>query len=299
MVETFPFELPYVRWADSVLIHAGGNGAWQRRLYDHEFVYVLEGQGHIVLDGRAHFAGADSLFLVQPRVWHSFLADAGVPWRLLGVHFDWQHRPDTERFAHFFSVSGPEEPDLYRAPVDVPHWNPRVRPFLDLRGRGRVRRALEALCLEHGRGDPEATPISGALLAAAVGQMAREARLLEELGAHPSVGPDAVRRVQRARDLLEAPHETPLSIEAAAEMVGWSGDHMRRMFKQVLGSSPAQIQMGARLRRAQELLRYGGLPIAEVARRCAFEDASHFARVFRRATGLTPREWVFNNRAPR
>jgi len=298
-VETTLFDLPYVRWADSVLVQPGGHGAWHRRLYDHEFVYVLEGQGHIVLEGRAHFAGTDSLFLVQPRVWHSYLADAGVPWRLLGVHFDWRRRRDTERFAHFFPASDPEDPTLFRETREVPYWELRERPFLDLRGRGRVRRTLETLCAEHGRGDAEASGIAGALLAAAVGQMAREARLLEELNAHASVGPDAVRRVQRARDLLEAPHDAPLSIEAAAATVGWSGDHMRRMFKQVLGSSPAQIQTSARLRRAQELLRYGGLPIAEVAKRCAFEDASHFARVFRRATGQTPREWAFTNRAPR
>jgi AraC family transcriptional regulator len=74
--------------------------------------------------------------------------------------------------------------------------------------------------------------------------------------------------------------------------VGWSADHLRRMFRSVLGSAPAQVQTAARLRRARELLRYGALPIGEIARRCGFEDASHFARVFKRELGCTPREWA-------
>jgi AraC-like DNA-binding protein len=33
------------------------------------------------------------------------------------------------------------------------------------------------------------------------------------------------------------------------------------------------------------------LPIAATARACGFADASHFARRFRGAYGLSPREW--------
>lgn len=285
------FQLPFIRWADTVRVAAGGQGAYQRQLYDHELVYVLEGSGHIVLDGQKHAAPPDSLFLVRPRVWHSFLSDCGQSQRLLGVHFDWSWQHDTPRFEKFFAAVPPVDTSLFREPQEIGGWDLNAQPYLDLAGRPRVRRALEDVVAEYARGDREAGRVAGALLAAAIGHIEREARLLGELS-HQEIGADAVRRVQKARELLEAPHEEVLSIEEIAVRVGWSGDHLRRMVKAVLSTSPAQIQTAARVRRAKELLRYGTLSVAEIAHRCGFEDASHFSRVFRREVGSTPREWA-------
>jgi AraC-like DNA-binding protein len=289
------FQVPFIRWANYAPYRVGGVLP-PRQLYDHEFIYIISGKAHIVIDGTAHPAPADSLFLIQPRQWHSFRVDGGEPWVPLGVHFDWAPRSDTSRFTRFFAAVPPLDESLFREPRQVPRWDLHTVPVLHLGGRPRVRRLLEEVVSEYGRGDAEARQGAGALLAAAIIQMQREARLLKEITTHAVVGADAVRRVQRARELLESPRETPLSIEDAAEAVGWSGDHLRRMFRAVLGTSPNQVQTAARLRRARELLRYGGLPIGEIARRCGFEDASHFTRVFKKETGQTPREWVASNR---
>ena len=291
------FGVPFIRWADTVRVAAGKNGAFERRLYDHELVYVLEGQGSVVLDGQKHAAPPDSLFLVRPRVYHSFLCDGGENQRLLGVHFDWEQHADASQFEKFFAVGDLENPAFFREPREVTGWNLAQDPVLNLVGRPRVRRMLEDVVAEYGRGDFESRRVSGALLAATLGQIEREARLLRELHQHPKVGADAVRRVQKARELLEAPHETPISVEEVAARVGWSADHLRRMVQAVLKVSPAQIQVAARLRRARELLRYGEFPIAEVARRCGFRDASHFARVFKREIGHLPREWAVLSRS--
>ena len=285
-----PFAAPFVRWADTVRIEAGGAGTRDRRLYDHELVYVLEGAGEIVLDGQKHPTEPDSLFLVRPRVYHSFLSPS-QPQRLLGVHFDWEVRPDTARFQTFRAPGEAGESELFRAPQSVDGWDSDAQPTLDLRGRPRVRRALEAVVFEFNRADEWAGPIAGALLAAAIGQISREARLLSEVALFRDVSPDAVRRVQRARELLEG-LEPPLSIEEVAQSIGWSGDHLRRMCRAVLGVSPLEVQRAAQMRRAQELLRYGGLPIREIARRVGFDDASHFARVFKHMVGCAPREWA-------
>lgn len=284
------FHLPFVRWADTVRVAPGGRGAFERQIYDHELVYVLDGRGHIVLDGQKHEASTDSLFLVRPRVWHSFLALETGPERLLGVHFDWSYHATTAQFLKFRPAVAPFEAELFRAPRQIAGWNLEQRPCLDLGARPRVRRLLEEIVVEIGRDEPESPFIAGALLAACLGQIEREARLLGEQNAH-TVGADAVRRVQRAREWLETA-ETPLSVEEIAARVGWSGDHLRRMMRAVSGEAPAQLQTAARMRRAQELLRYGALPIAEIARQCGFDDASHFARVFKRETGLTPRAWA-------
>ncbi|HEX9998091.1 MAG TPA: AraC family transcriptional regulator [Abditibacterium sp.] len=292
-----PAFVPFIRWADTVRVVAGGYGARDRQIYDHELVYVLEGAGSLVLDGQKHAVGADCLFLVRPRVFHSFMADVGQSQRLLGVHFDWKCEPDAARFDTFREASAPRDESLFRAPREVCGWDVGKKPFLDLRGRPRVRQRLEEVVAEYGRRDSESRSVAGALLGAALGQIEREVRLLREVGKNHRLGADAVRRVQKARDLLEAAGDEHLSIEEVAARVGWSGDHLRRMCRAVLGDSPAQLQAAARLRRAKELLRYGGLPISEIAGRCGFDDASHFARVFKRAIGQTPREWAVLSRS--
>lgn len=285
------FAVPFVRWADSVRVEAGGAGARNRQLYDHELVYILEGDGEIVLDGQRHRAMADSLFLVAPRVFHSFLSPL-QPQRLLGVHFDWERQDDTALFGSHRSAERAPEADLFRPFQAIDDWDLARRPFLDLRGRPAVRRALEAVVAQNHRADENSAFIAGALLAAALGIIAREARLLEEVAAHASAPPDAVRRVQRARELLEQPVAPLPSIEAIAHAVGWSGDHLRRNCRAILGASPLEIQTAARIRRAQELLRYGQFSSAQIAERLGWSDASHFTRAFRRASGMTPREWT-------
>ncbi len=285
-----PWNLPFIRWADTVRVAAGGRGAFERQIYDHELVYVLEGRGSFILDGQKHAASADSLFLVRPRVFHSFLADQNEAQRLLGVHFDWRIEPGQTHFAKFRPATAPFEADLWRQPLQIDGWDLSERPFLDLSSRPRVRRCLEEIVAEWGRSDSESQSITGALLAACLGQIEREVRFLSEQNAH-DVGADAVRRVQRAREWLEVA-ESALSVEEVAARVGWSSDHLRRMMRALTGEAPAQIRIAAKMRRAKELLRYGALPISEIARKCGFEDASHFARVFKREVGVTPREWA-------
>ena len=285
------FAVPFVRWADVVRIETGGAGARDRRIYDHELVYVLEGEGEIVLDGCSHGAPADSLFFVRPRVLHSFLSPRESQ-LLLGVHFDWERRDDSESTRIAPALGAPFDSAGFRSSQPIEGWDLARRPALDLRGRPRVRRALEAVVSENHRVDRWSPSIVGALLAAALGMVAREVRLLEEIASHENAPPDAVRRVQRARELLEKPEAPFPSIEDVARSVGWSGDHLRRMCRLVTGVSPLEIQSAARLRRAQQLLRYGQLSNAQIAERLGWSDASHFTRAFRHATGMTPREWM-------
>ena len=288
---SLPFALPFIRWANQALFPAG-TGMTPRRIYDHELVYVMAGSGDIVIEGQVYPARTDYLFFIQPRQWHFFRAAPDDRVALLGVHFDWIPQVDTYSFTEFRAADDPVEEFRFRQPLEVPNWDLTARPFLDFKGRPRVRRMLEEVVTEYSRDDEMAQSGAGALLAAAIAQISREAVFLEKLGTLSHIGPDALRRVERARALLETPREVPLTIEEVAEQVGWSADHLRRMFRAVLGTSPNQIQTAARIRRAKELLRYEHLPISKIAEQCGFDDASHFARVFKQESGLSPRQFL-------
>lgn len=290
-INNFPFVVPFIRWADLSTL-ASGYAMPPRRIYDHEFVYVISGAGEIIIEGQAHPANTDSLFLILPRAWHSFRACPAQPITLLGVHFDWVPQADSLLFPVFRPADEPVEEPLFRVPHLLPGWDLGTSPVLDLKGRSTVRHALEAVVMEYTREGATARLAAGALLAAAMVQITQEVQSLQHLKAMVPLGADALRRLERARALLETVGEPTLSIEAVAAQVGWSADHLRRVFRLALDTSPQKLQRAAHLRHAKQLMRHQNLTIAEVALRCGFEDASHFTRVFKQENNLTPRQFL-------
>jgi transcriptional regulator GlxA family with amidase domain len=83
--------------------------------------------------------------------------------------------------------------------------------------------------------------------------------------------------------------ETPLAIDAVAEMIGVSRRQLERLFKTHLGLTPAWYYVQLRLERARELLRFTNMSVTEVAVACGFQSLSHFSTVYRRQFGRSPR----------
>ena len=71
------------------------------------------------------------------------------------------------------------------------------------------------------------------------------------------------------------------------------------MFARVLGVTPHQYLVRARLRRAARLLAEADRPITEVAFDAGFGDFSNFVRTFRRAADVSPRSFRRASRGDR
>ena len=99
------------------------------------------------------------------------------------------------------------------------------------------------------------------------------------------------RRLRRALDCIEQRYADPLSVADLAAVAGISPFHFSRLFRQATGVSPYQRLLDARLRAAEEMLAVSDTPVAEVARRCGFARASHFASHFSRRFGVSPRDF--------
>lgn len=99
---------------------------------------------------------------------------------------------------------------------------------------------------------------------------------------------DRRRAVEIALWLDEHAHEV-LDLDAIAARAELSPYHFLRVFAAVIGVTPHQYLVRARLRHAAALLTDPARPITEIAYDVGFADVSNFVRTFHRAAGVSPR----------
>lgn len=88
---------------------------------------------------------------------------------------------------------------------------------------------------------------------------------------------------------IEAQAGEALDLGQVARQAGLSRFHFLRLFARVLGVTPHQHLVRARLRRAARLLAAEAGSISDAAYESGFGDLSNFIRTFRRAAGVSPR----------
>ena len=125
--------------------------------------------------------------------------------------------------------------------------------------------------------------------------IALAARFVELAGSQRSASraasPSDRRRAVQAALFLDESCTLELPLERIAAEVGLTPFHFLRLFKNVLGVTPHQYLVRARLRRAAHLLAHDSAAITEIAYAVGFGDLSNFVRTFHRAAGVSPREF--------
>jgi AraC-like DNA-binding protein len=81
----------------------------------------------------------------------------------------------------------------------------------------------------------------------------------------------------------------PIDLARTSRQAGLSPYHFLRLFSTVIGVTPHQYLVRARLRHAARLLAADDRPITDVALDSGFTDLSNFVRTFHRAAGVSPR----------
>jgi AraC-like DNA-binding protein len=100
-------------------------------------------------------------------------------------------------------------------------------------------------------------------------------------------GADRRRAVESAL-WLDACASEDVSLQSAAKQVRLSPFHFLRLFSSVLGVTPHQYLVRARLRRAARLLIETQQSVTGIALEAGFADLSNFVRTFHRAAGASP-----------
>ena len=95
--------------------------------------------------------------------------------------------------------------------------------------------------------------------------------------------------VRRALQSIEENLFKPLNASLLASELNVSQEHLNRVFRAELGKTPYQYICQSKIHHACEQLRNTDCKISEIASDLGFEAGSHFSRLFKRITGVTPK----------
>ncbi len=99
------------------------------------------------------------------------------------------------------------------------------------------------------------------------------------------------RRLNQARDFMEASLEQTLNLDSICKKAALSKHHFLRLFKQVFRKTPYQYLLGRRLEVFKNRLRTSSKNITELCYSLGFQDLSNLNRLFRREFGLSPQQY--------
>ncbi|HWR11036.1 MAG TPA: helix-turn-helix domain-containing protein [Rectinemataceae bacterium] len=97
--------------------------------------------------------------------------------------------------------------------------------------------------------------------------------------------------VDAAVKLIRERYIQGVSIEEAAQELGVSSGHLSRLFRRETGYTFVDYLVHIRVKMAMRLLRDPTVRVYEVADLVGYEDTRYFAQVFKKVSGMTPREF--------
>ena len=85
-----------------------------------------------------------------------------------------------------------------------------------------------------------------------------------------------------------------MSLDLLADHFSVSATQISRLFRNATGESFKDFMIRKRILYARHLLQSENIPVAELCTRVGYTNVSHFIKVFKAQTGLTPAAWRKN-----
>ncbi|MCQ6557488.1 helix-turn-helix domain-containing protein [Paenibacillus mendelii] len=98
--------------------------------------------------------------------------------------------------------------------------------------------------------------------------------------------------IHQALEFIHSGYGAPMTVTDMAEHVGLERSYFSKLFKEGLRQSPGRFLNEYRLDQAVRLMGRTGLPVKHIAELVGFRDPNHFAQLFRRRWGCTPRQYL-------
>ncbi|WP_028610202.1 helix-turn-helix domain-containing protein [Paenibacillus harenae] len=225
--------------------------------------FTLEGEGYLRTPVGERRCGPGSVGLLRPGIPHEYGTASGTRWHFYWVHF--QKLPEIDYLPNDETVV-----------ASFPEGNlfDRIQyAFLNILSDSRERTSFWHTLCENSL---------------------REIILLAAQKLEQRLDP----RIELALRHLSRYMSSPLRIEELAGEVGLSVSRLSHLFKQETGESVLEHLNRLRLRQAALLMKHMGRTATEAALDVGFNNYNHFAALFRRTYGVSPRSYKKEKAAP-
>lgn len=249
-----------------------------------ELTMALQGESPVMADGKSHVLLPGDIMITRPWQPHSVgdacFAKGKIGWLILDVGV--RHPHQAWQWPAWVNLTKGDLALLTRSLRQNEDAIRQATP--ELRDAFRRLVAIADAKDELFRGSRIATGVCDVLV-----------RLLELFHANPvRLRPaltDSLRSVRLfVQDLKTQP--VPQSVEAMAEACGLGVTRFGILFKEATGITPGDYLLKRRLDEACRLLKSApSLSVEAVGKRVGFSHGNYFARIFRRACGVTPAVW--------
>lgn len=100
--------------------------------------------------------------------------------------------------------------------------------------------------------------------------------------------------IQEAAEYICRSFASQITLAEVAEMVHMSPSYFSRKFKSITGFGFKEYLNNIRMKEAAKLLLNTDRPITEIGTACGFSDGNYFGDAFRKANGVSPRQYRRN-----
>lgn len=101
--------------------------------------------------------------------------------------------------------------------------------------------------------------------------------------------------IQKALAYIDADLSGDLSLHTLASIQGISNSYLSALFKKETGQTITDYVNQKRVNRASHLLGTTRLQIQTIAQHCGISDVNYFSKIFKKYTGMTPKEYRKSN----
>ncbi len=236
---------------------------WGPGVRDHYLIHhVIAGKGCLSVNRKTYALSGGDSFLIYPGAEVSYTADAKEPWEYAWVGFNGSDAPILLKATDFT----PDHPVIAKTPYgsEIAH---QMRHIYDLRGND-FESAVEM-----------------------TGRLYTTLALYLKGSNHTPVQNNYHTYVQKAIAYIAANYSYPITIEDIADYVGLSRSHLFRSFETVLQVSPKEYLTQFRIKQACYLLQNSSLSVTAIANSVGFDSSLYFSKAFKKAKGVSPREY--------
>lgn len=255
-----------------VLIYAGRIGDepdWSFPHHKHddlsEIIYICEGEGSFVVDGREYAAGAGDLLIYNRGVMHGERSNPDKPLR-----------------TYFCGVGNLAIEGVADGRILPAHRPPVIRTD---RYRGKVETYIRNIFEEADTREPGYETVCQHLLISLIALIRRIA------SAHDTVVTRANRHAlgQQIKEYLDRHYAEDIPLSEIAGTFCISPHYLSHIFKEKIGYSPINYIIQLRIGEAKRLLLTTDLPVQSIAHRVGYDNANYFSMLFKKMTGHSPR----------